>query len=1350
MRNLNRHTEWLSLIEVSGPFLTLTMLEQAFPQGLESVETPRRQHLRAAYDEWYEAVDENDPQLLELHKQWVRLVLTEILEYDDLTLFSNIGLKKPYNLIPPTYNGTFIPDLVIQDQSNEKPRLFISVVPPGTDLESVKQNDGWPSSLAERMTILCRSNGVRLGLITNGDRWMLVNAPIGNTSSYASWYARLWFQEPITLKAFQSLLGVRRCFGPTENNLETLLEESLKYQDEVTDTLGEQVRRAVEVLIQCLDKADQDRNRELLHDVSPRELYEAGLTIMMRIVFILSAEERGLLLLGDPLYDQYYAISTLRGQLSEEAEQFGPEILDRRHDAWARLLAVFRVIYSGIEHETLRMPALGGSLFDPNRFPFLEGRPKGTDWYDTISTPLPIDNRTVLFLLNSLQVLEQRNGALLMSYRALDVEQIGHVYEGLLEHTVVRVPQITLGLIGSHKAKNPNISLSEMESARIEHESTLLTVLQESTQRSEAAIRNALARPVDDAAFSRIISVCGGDMVLANRVRPFSNLLRTDAWGDPIVYRANAFMVTLGADRRESGTHYTPKSLTESVVVQTLEPLVYLGPVEGKQREEWKLKKSSELLHLKICDIAMGSGAFLVQACRWLAERVVESWANEEANGKVVTIEGEVSENLNDSDPMPSQLDERLVIAKRLIAERCLYGIDANPLAVELAKLSIWLVTLAKGRPFGFLDHNFRHGDSLLGIYRLDQLKKMSMNPDVGDHQLRIFEDNIEMAVNEAIELRNKLREVSIRDIRDIELMERIDSEVRGKLKSICLIADALVGVVLECGGNKVKIERALDQLVSMAGEFLAGNSEVGVSIASTAREALVKSLPGGNLQKRPFHWPLEFPEVFVLRDGFDAVIGNPPFLWGNRISTFHGDKYLEWLLNMHNDTVGSADLCVHFFRRAHDLLSKGSMGLIATNSICQTVNRVSSLAPILEYGSKIYWSISDKPWPGIAGIHIAIVCIFKGSYKGLLVLDGKRVNGISSFLNENEHQPDPLVLPSQADKSFKGVITLGPGFVLDENEIEEIKRSNRESLNLIWPMLNGEDLLSHPEQKPSRMVINFTGMSLEEARQHPMLINVVEKRVLPDRQKVKELATRRNWWLYKRPCPNLYGAISKLEKVLVNCVVSKYICFAFLPKRIVFTNALNVFATDSYKDFAVLQSTLHEAWARYYGSTLETRNRYNPSDCFETFPFPSSLKEIGDIGLRYYEYRQFLMYTRQEGLTDIYNSFHNPKEVDEAIWKLRKLHIMLDQHVTAAYGWKDLDLDHGFHETKYGMRFTISESIRTEVLNRLLKLNYERYEQETKEVSNKKVGRPNKSRSTKKSETKKNEPDLFELMQES
>ena len=224
---------------------------------------------------------------------------------------------------------------------------------------------------------------------------------------------------------------------PDDETLEAMLAESATHQQEVTDQLGLQVRRAVEVLIQSLDRADQDHGRELLANVSETVLYEAALTVMMRLVFLFSAEERDLLLLGDPLYDQHYAVSTLVAQLQETADQHGEEVLERRLDAWVRLLSTFRAVYGGVQHERMKLPAYGGNLFNPTAFPFSKGAARH-DLARHASPSVAGQNRTVLHLLRSLQYLEMQGEARRLSFRALDIEQIGHVYEGLLDHTAKR------------------------------------------------------------------------------------------------------------------------------------------------------------------------------------------------------------------------------------------------------------------------------------------------------------------------------------------------------------------------------------------------------------------------------------------------------------------------------------------------------------------------------------------------------------------------------------------------------------------------------------------------------------------------------------------------------------------------------------------------------------------------------------------------------------------------------------------------------------------------------------------------------------------------------------------------
>lgn len=951
----SQQVEWLSLVETSGPFLTLPVLEQAFPQGLDSVETPRRQLLRAAYYEWRDAVDEDDDLLPQLHDAWVNLVLTELLEFDVESATPGAAWvgELPSVASPDAASG-FTPSWIIHAPGSIQPRSFISVVRPEAPLDSAANADGWIANEIERMALLCRAHGVRTGIVTNGEAWVLVNAPTDSPSGQATWHSRYWFQEPATLKAFQSLLGVRRCFGPTAETLEALLDESLKHQEEVTDTLGEQVRRATEVLIQALDKADEDRNRQLLHDVQPALLYEASLTVMMRLVFVLCAEERGLFLLGDPAYDQYLAISTLRGQLAEDSDQLGEEVLERRYDAWARLLSTFRAVYAGIEHEDLRLPAMGGSLFDPDKYPFLEGRASNTSWLSSASNPLPIDNRTVLLLLNSLQVLEHSRGALALSYRSLDVEQIGHVYEGLLDRTVVRVPDVTLGIKGSAKNRYPTIGLDALESLRLDGERALAKAVARETGRTASVIRNELAKPVADATRTDILNCLGGDLSLFDRVLPFANLVRSDAWGDRIVYRAHSFIVTSGADRRESGTHYTPRTLTEQIVHDSLEPVISTGPGEGLPRKDWTLKTPAELLDVRVCDPAMGSGAFLVQACRYLAERLVEAWSIAESSGKLVSIDGEVLDVLVDTDGLPTEADERINIARRLVARRCLYGVDLNPLAVELAKLSIWLITLSAGKPFGFLDHNLRAGDSLLGIHDIDQLVQMRLNPVLGEHQTGLLDHVVAGAVRDAMGFRLQLRSGREVDIVDVIAQASLNQKARRAMSSVDLVADALIAEVVRLGPQSRSLPAACDSLALTAAGALDG-SDIDIEVLKrVARRTSSLNSGGGGTPYVPFHWALEFPEVFTgRRRGFDCVISNPPYVsfYGRDSAAKEGgiEKHLSQMHSVIDAQVaisGRVNLFMLFISRSVQIAPTGTCGLvlpdtIVTNESYSTMRRV-------------------------------------------------------------------------------------------------------------------------------------------------------------------------------------------------------------------------------------------------------------------------------------------------------------------------------------------------------------------------------------------------------------------------
>jgi hypothetical protein len=302
-----------------------------------------------------------------------------------------------------------------------------------------------------------------------------------------------------------------------------------------------------------------------------------------------------------------------------------------------------------------------------------------------------------------------------------------------------------------------------------------------------------------------------------------------------------------------------------------------------------------------------------------------------------------------------------------------------------------------------------------------------------------------------------------------------------------------------------------------------------------------------------------------------------------------------------------------------------------------------------------------------------------------------------------------PLI--ANANRSFVGCAIQGLGFVLEPNEACLARERGEDEVVRLF--LTSSDLNSCVGSVPTREIIFFGGMSLSKAQQFPYCLTIVENRVKPYRETVNRKAHRDLWWQYGDRRPGLYTAISGLHRVLVVGLTSKHLAFEFVPTNYVYDQTTVVVASDSAGDFGMVSSTLHQLWALRFGANRGGTPRYNPSRCFVPFPFPPILPALSETGQVYHEFRRQLMSARKEGLTKIYNRFHDPHETAEDIRRLRDLHAALDETVASAYGWSDLDLGYNFHETKQGLRYTISERTRNVVLDRLLLLNQERYAEE-------------------------------------
>jgi len=1134
--------------------------------------------------------------------------------------------------------------------------MLVWQLPVGLDLDKPETTTGsWEYPPAAKFDRLLRHCRVPIGLLSNGETVRLIYAPHGESSGAITFRIEDMISvggRPI-LDAFVMLLAANRFFGVTEERtLRAILAESRKRQANVTNDLADQVFEALQILLRGFEAAAERDGRDLLDDALARggdHLYKGLLTVLLRLVFVLYAEDRGLLPVEHPFYAKHLSLLALFEQLQTDHGAY-PDSMARRFGAWGRLVSVFRAIFLGVEHGDLHMPPRRGSLFNPHEYPFLEGwGPAGsapiTQPEDRASVRLPtVDDGTVFQVLEKLLVFEGQR----LSYRALDVEQIGSVYEALMGYHVVRVPSAAVCM------KPDRLWVSAEQIAEVA-EGRRVKWLKETV---------GLTSAQSDRLHADLGAAKGDDGVL----EALAKLTARGKKADPALARARAGQLVLqpGSERRRTSSHYTPRSLSAPIVRRTLEPLLaVMGEAPPSER----------ILNLKVCDPAMGSGAFLVEACRFLGEHVLAAWTRE---GKVEAIAQE------HGDP--------LLHARRIVAQRCLYGVDKNDAAVELARLSLWLVTLARSLPFTFLDHSLRHGDSLVGL-DFDQIRAFHWKrPEEGDgkkgapKQLELFGREIAAALDEAILLRQKIGELGDTPVDDRE-KARLFWDGQDALDRVRLIGDVIVGA------------------------FFAHESEKDRGTERGRREDLVRAWlgtggpPSDELREMQrairarvpvFHWMAEFPEIFyaerpdplddntVNRAAFmDAFVGNPPFAGKNAITDGNGEGYVAWLQAVHEPAHGNADLSAHFFRRADSLIGlHGTIGLIATNTIAQGDTRATGLQYLVEGGARIYAATRNLPWPGQAAVVVSVVHFAKGNANAGVKgheIDGLPASHINSRLRVGAEVADPAALAINDHLSFGGCFILGSGFVLSAEERAEFVARTPRNAERIAALLGGEDLNTSPSQASSRYVIDFGESTLEEAREYPDLVDRLERLVKPSRATVKQRDRRELWWMFATRVPQLRQFFATHQRALALAQTSANHAVSFVSRGSVISNTLVAILLDTWTAFSVVQGRVHGTWARLLSASMKTDVRYMPSDCFDTFPFPQPdphavVAALEDIGQRLYDARANYMVEENVGLTITYNRLKDPACTDERIIALRALHEGMDRVVLAAYAEGDPD----------------------------------------------------------------------------
>ena len=698
---------------------------------------------------------------------------------------------------------------------------------------------GWNANRHARFERLLRETGVPTGLLCTDERIRLIHAPRGESSGHITFeftQMALPAGRPI-LAAFEMLLAAETLFGgDPEARLPALLARSRDAQAEVSTRLSRQVLAALHELLRGFVAADA-RGAGVVAELARRDpdhLYGGLITTLMRLVFVLYAEDRGLMP-EHPVYQQHYSLGGLFARLRSDAAAW-PDTMDQRFGAWAGLLALFRLIHGGGGHGGLSFVARRGSLFDPDRFPFLEGR--GPDGDPAV--PM-VPDATLWNVLRSLMVLDGER----LSYRTLDVEQIGSVYEAVMGFRIERTTGRSIAVASPKRTGaavvvdlDRLLALAGGKRAKALQGRTDRKL----TPRATAALRAAATVEDVVAALDRAVDRDATPDIVPLGGCPFFSP-RTSAGGPGATTR-----------RAPSPSRSSPK------------PCVLHSNAWGR------VPGRGDILDLKVLDPATGSGAFLVEACRQLSARLVQAWSR------------------HGGPPARPADEDELLHARRLVAQRCLYGVDRNPMAIDLARLSLWLVTLARDHEFTFIDHALWHGDSLVGLTRR-QIEGFHWDAEAPRFQFGFEVPEVQAIVARVSELRELIRELGD-EAPEHELRELLDEADR-ELGNVRRVADLLLAAFFEGEKPKDRERRRLDY----ASRLLE---------AGRAATAILTTTPS----VAAFHWELEFPEVFERENpGFDVVVGNPPFAGKNTLAAAHPAAYPDWLKQLHPQSHGNADL---------------------------------------------------------------------------------------------------------------------------------------------------------------------------------------------------------------------------------------------------------------------------------------------------------------------------------------------------------------------------------------------------------------------------------------------------------
>ena len=813
-----------------------------------------------------------------------------------------------------------------------------------------------------------RAGGEHLALVTNGRQWRLLFAGLDYDAS-CEWDTELWFEEgrlAPQVTALRTLLQPA-LWTPAKEGAASLLLQAIrdtrKGQADLSAVLGERVREAVEILVQSHGEA----LRELAagdQGVAAADIYRAACRVAMRAVVILFAESRELLPRTAPVYDEGYGLNGLFGQLERSAAR--GDAMSDTYGAWARVLALFRLVFQGSHHPDLTVHAYGGKLFAPGRSEGGDGVSRALHVFENTSLGgevLPDRDvyRMLRLLTRTKAKIRQGKAATWVTvpvdFSDLSSEYIGIVYEGLLDYELKTAPPgdpVVFVAAGDRPAL-PLSRLEEMDTKalrglfeKLRKDTTADAAPDEEEKEDEAEAEDGsrdTGSEVADGARDvrrtnrtraeewarRAVEVAGLVGKTRDRKTPEGQLAHERKVAaaarklvHEIVLPGEWYLARWGGTRKGSGSFYTRPGLAVPTVQRTLRPLAYdpptgLPPEEARDAPpaEWTPKRPEEILSLKVCDPACGSGSFALAALRFLTDALYVSLQHHgriEATGSKSLVwllgvgnggDESGAERLSD-EQIPCRPDEedfepRLrARLRRHVVERCIYAVDLDPLAVELCRLSLWVETMDRDLPFGFLDHKVKFGNALVGAW-FDQFQHYpaiawknreggDKNHSNGVHFAKNTRGNAIKGFHKDVLTPDMKRFLEGATLFEEDLLEVAATAHRDAIEVLAYMHELPVQDAAERADvyrkdflGSAEWRRLKDAMDLWCACWFWPADEIEHAPLPTAfadPPPETRAVAGEVAARhRFFHWELEFPDVFREEGaGFDAVLGNPPW----------------------------------------------------------------------------------------------------------------------------------------------------------------------------------------------------------------------------------------------------------------------------------------------------------------------------------------------------------------------------------------------------------------------------------------------------------------------------------------